>query len=52
VTTRAISLDPISREQAPTLRNLFELYAYDFRDTVPFTAEDVAWDVFRLADRR
>jgi predicted acetyltransferase len=35
VTTRAISLHPISRDEAPTLRNLFELYAYDFSELVP-----------------
>jgi predicted acetyltransferase len=34
-TTRAISLDPIARDEASTLRNLFELYAYDFSETVP-----------------
>ena len=35
MTTRPISLHPISRDEAPTLRNLFELYAYDFSETVP-----------------
>jgi predicted acetyltransferase len=35
VTTGTISLQPISRDEAPTLRNLFELYAHDFSETVP-----------------
>jgi predicted acetyltransferase len=35
VTTRPISLHPVSRDEAPALRNLFELYAYDFSETVP-----------------
>jgi predicted acetyltransferase len=35
VTPRAISLHPIARDEAATLRNLFELYAYDFSELVP-----------------
>lgn len=35
VTTRSILLHPIARDDASTLRNLFELYAYDFSETVP-----------------
>jgi predicted acetyltransferase len=35
VTSLLVSLHPISRDEAPTLRNLFELYAYDFSETVP-----------------
>jgi predicted acetyltransferase len=35
VTSRTISLHPIPRDEAPTLRNLFELYAYDFSETLP-----------------
>ncbi len=31
----AVVLEPIGREQAPVLLNLFELYAYDFSDVVP-----------------
>jgi predicted acetyltransferase len=40
VTTPAVSLDPISRAEAATLRNLFELYAYDFSETVPLELHD------------
>ena len=29
-----IALHPISRDEAPTLRNLYELYAYDFSESV------------------
>ncbi len=35
VSPQSISLQPISRDEAPTLRNLFELYAHDFSETVP-----------------
>ena len=30
-----VVLEPCAQEQAPTLRNLFELYAYDFSEVVP-----------------
>jgi len=30
-----VVLEPIGKEQAPVLRNLFELYAYDFSEVVP-----------------
>jgi predicted acetyltransferase len=30
-----VALEPITRDQAPVLRNLFELYAYDFSEYVP-----------------
>jgi predicted acetyltransferase len=33
--SRPIALHAVSRDEAPTLRNLFELYAYDFSETVP-----------------
>jgi len=30
-----VALEPITRDQAPVLRNLFELYAHDFSEYVP-----------------
>jgi predicted acetyltransferase len=32
---RMVALEPITRDQAPVLRNLFELYVHDFSEYVP-----------------
>ena len=31
-----ITLDPVAKTQAPVLRNLYQLYAHDFTEHVPF----------------
>jgi predicted acetyltransferase len=35
-----VVLEPIAEDMAPTLRNLFELYAYDFSEYVPLAMTD------------
>lgn len=35
-----VLLEPISKERASTLRNLFELYVYDFSETVPLDLKE------------
>lgn len=36
----SLVLEPIAREQAATLRNLFELYVYDFSETMPLELQE------------
>jgi predicted acetyltransferase len=35
ITDEAVVLEAVTRDDAPTLNNLFELYAYDFSEHVP-----------------
>jgi predicted acetyltransferase len=42
----SVVLEPVARERAPALRNLFELYAHDFSEVVPLDlGEDGRFDV-------
>ena len=52
-TAASLILEPITRERASTLRNLYELYVYDFSEHMPLrvkasgrfelTLDDVWW---------
>lgn len=45
-----ISLDPISRDQAAVLQNLFELYVYDFSEQLPLDLKPSGLFEVRLGD--
>ena len=45
-----ISLDPISKDHASVLRNLFELYVYDFSEQLPLTLKPSGLFEVRLGD--